>query len=156
MRAVKAGSIQEAVQTSYVAAGGIAEVSAMVGVAPSSLSYGTEIREDRPGGIGVNYLDRLGRMDTAAARPIAEHFCALAGGFFQPFDAEHEDLADHCQTLAKEGGEALAATIRAATSGTLPDCEEALRELDDGIEAQTNARAALMTKIEGLRRGQVR
>lgn len=155
MRAVRAGSIQEAVQAAYIAAGGVTDVSAMIGLASSVLSYGTEMREDRPGGLGVNYLDRLGRMNQAAARAICEHFAALAGGVFQPLEAEVSDLGGHCQVVAKEGGEAQAAAFRAALSGSLKDCERALRETDESLEAHANLRAALAARIAALRGGRV-
>ncbi len=155
MRPCEAGSIQDAVAAAYEAAGGLRKVSVAIGVTASSLSYGTEIREDRPGGLGVNYLDRLGRMSPAAAREIAQHFAALAGGVFQPLEAEVSDLGGHCQVVAKEGGEAQAAAIRAALSGSLRDCERALRETDESLEAHANLRAALATRIAGLRGGRV-
>ena len=136
-----------------MAAGGVTDVSAMIGVTASSLSYGTEMREDRPGGLGVNYLDRLGRMSPAAAREIAQHFAALAGGVFQPVAHDDDALGEHCQAVAKEGGEATAAAIRASISGSLRDCEAALRETDESIEAHANLRAALAARIEDLQRG---
>jgi len=153
MRPCEAGSIQDAVAAAYEAAGGVRKVGAAIGVTAATLSYGTDIREDRPGGLGVNYLDRLGRMSAAAAREIAQHFAALAGGVFQPFVAEAADLGGHCQVVAKEGGEAQAAAFRAALSGSLRDCEQALRETDESLEAHANLRAALMARIASLRGG---
>ena len=155
MRPCEAGSIQDTVAAAYEAAGGLRRVSVAIGVTASSLSYGTEIREDRPGGLGVNYLDRLGRMSPAAAREIAQHFAALAGGVFQPLAALVNDLGGHCQAVAKEGGEAQAAAFRAALSGSLKDCEQALRETDESLEAHTNLLAALMARISALRGGRV-
>lgn len=153
MRAVRAGTIQEAVQDAYRAAGKLEEVAGAIGIAPATLSFATQINEDRPGGLGVNYLDRMARMYPAAAAEIAAHFAALAGGVYQPVISTTAsiDLGEHAFAVAKEGGEATSAAIRAALTGSLRDCETALREIDESIEAQTLARASLLTRAEQLR-----
>jgi hypothetical protein len=148
MRFCEAGSIQDAVKSAYIAAGGVTKVSDYLGVLTSVLSYGTEMREDRPGGLGVNYLDRLGRMNPEAARVLAQHFAALAGGVFRPVEADGgKSLSDLCAELAKEGGEALAATMRAMQSAKVRDYAEALREMDESIEAGSRTRALIAEEM---------
>lgn len=147
MRPTKAGSIQDAVQHAYEASGGVRKVAAAIGLAQSTLSYGTEVREDRPGGLGINYLDRLGRMSPEAAQAIAEHFASLAGGVFQPVQVESGELGELCAVIAKENGEAQAAAIRAWSSASQMDYAVALREVDESIAAQTRARAAIAAKL---------
>ncbi|PWE48458.1 hypothetical protein DEM26_18085 [Thioclava sp. NG1] len=148
MRFCEAGSIQDAVQRAYEAAGGVKKVSDALGILPSTLSYGTEVREDRPGGLGVNYLDRLARMSPASAQHVARHFSAIAGGVFHPIAEGGEDLSSLCAVIAKEGGEAQAAAIRAAHSASQQDYRKALREIDESIEAQTRARAEILARLE--------
>jgi hypothetical protein len=74
-------------QAAYQAAGGLRVVSDAIGISPATLSQATLVNEERPGGLGVNYLDRLGRMAPDAAAEVARHFAALAGGRYQPMDA---------------------------------------------------------------------
>ena len=78
-RMTRPGSIQDAVRQVFGAVGGLENAAADLGVSLSVLSYGTENREDRPGGLGVNYLDRLGRIEPQAAEAVARHFATLAG-----------------------------------------------------------------------------
>ncbi|WP_138423700.1 hypothetical protein [Maritimibacter alexandrii] len=80
------GSIQSAISEAYRSVGGIEAAATDLGLSIATLSYATAQNEDRPGGLGVNHLDRLGRMEPAAAVPLAEHFARLAGGVFRPVD----------------------------------------------------------------------
>lgn len=144
MRYTASGTIQNAVARCYRAVGGVEAVAEQLGLANSTVSYGTEVNEARPGGIGVNYLARLGRANAAAAVPVAEFFCDLAGGVFQPVEVVGvTNLHDHCCDVAKECGEAQAATIKAAYSSKRNEIDEAEREIDEAIGALVRARAAL-------------
>lgn len=147
MRYTASGTIQNAVARCYRAVGGVEVVAEQLGLANSTVSYGTEVNEARPGGIGVNYLARLGMADASAAVPVAEFFCDLAGGVFQPVELVGvTNLHDHCCDVAKECGEAQAATIKAAHSNKRNEIEEALCEVDEAIGALVKARAALQKK----------
>ncbi|MFY0682886.1 MAG: hypothetical protein JXR13_20150 [Thalassovita sp.] len=134
MRRTKRGSVQSAVQKSYTLAGGLEAVQEATGVALSTLSYGTELREDRPGGIGINYMDRLARMDPKSAEPIARHFALLSGGHFQSGDERVAGLSalQHASKVIRESGEGAAALMAFAEGG---DRHEAIKELQDVADA---------------------
>ncbi|TMV86129.1 hypothetical protein FGG78_20160 [Thioclava sp. BHET1] len=149
MRFCEAGSIQSAIQRAYDACDGLKKVGEALGVLPSTLSYGTEVREDRPGGLGVNYLDRLCRMSPKAAVVIAQHFAAIAGGVFQPIAAAEENLVELSAIVAKESGEAQAAMIRASHSASRKDYAAAYRETLESIEAQSRALAQISALLNG-------
>lgn len=139
-RPTRPGSIQAAVAEAFRACGGLDSVSADLGLALSTLSYATELRDDRPGGLGVAYL---GRMEPGAALPIARHFAALAGCVVQPVTSggvasvhevtrEFSDvLALHAQAMAGAGYSAAAAARQ-------------VLELDQLIAAATRLRAAML------------
>ncbi|WP_109464388.1 hypothetical protein [Albibacillus kandeliae] len=145
MRATKAGTIQDAVAKCYRAGGGVEAVAELLDLANSTVSYGTEVNENRPGGIGVNYLVRLAKMDPLCAVPLAELFCDLAGGVFQPVQpgADVVSLAKRCSLVAKECGEAQAAAIHASDTLSVRDIEAAEREIDEAITSLVQARAHL-------------
>ncbi|PTW43924.1 hypothetical protein [Rhodovulum kholense] len=145
-RAQKAGTIQDAIRGALDATGKKdRDIADFLGIRGSTLSYGTEENEDRPGGLGVNYLDRLCKLFPAAAAPLAQHFAGLAGGVFQPIDLGPNvaSLYSHCSDIAKECGEAQAATLRAAESAKGRDCQEAEREIDEAVEALLRAKAII-------------
>lgn len=151
-RPVRPGSIQAAVRAAYRAVGGIECASNDLGLAISSLSYGTEQRDDRPGGIGVNHLDRLGRIEAAAAQPIAQHFAHLAGGVFQPVDLSGVTGADIAR-LTSEFSDVLSAHSAAHSAASLDptgytpkEAEGQIRELDELVQAALALRAALVVK----------
>ena len=84
MRWTRPGSVQNAVRDTYKVAGGFEAVSNDLGLSMSILSHTTDPHDEyRPGGLGINYLDRLARITPAAAIPIAEHFARLAGGRYR-------------------------------------------------------------------------
>ena len=84
MRKIKAGTVQETVREAYTAAGGLDCVAADLGLSASILSRAIDASDEhRPGGLGINYLDRLSRIVPQASVPIAEHFSWLAGGAFE-------------------------------------------------------------------------
>lgn len=149
MRNVPAGTVQDAVQRSYEASGLTSDrIARLLGTVNSTISYGTEISEHRPGGIGVNYLDRLAQIYPAVALPLAQHFASLAGAVVQPV-ATAENVAclySLSGTVAKECGEAQAATIAAAQSVNARDCDKAVREIDEAVEALLRAKAEILAK----------
>ncbi|MCW1934554.1 hypothetical protein [Pararhodobacter zhoushanensis] len=154
-RPSRPGTIQDAVRRAYVAVGGVENAAADMGLSLSSASYGTELREDRPGGLGVNYLDRLGRVDVAAALPVAQHFATLAGGVFQPIDWSGP-IAGGVHALTREFSDVLQvhAEAHSSTSGDPADYtpEEArrqIREIDELVGAALRLRAAMVEKAGG-------
>lgn len=154
-RATRPGSIQSAVVQVYDSLGGIKNAAVDAGVSMSTLSYGTEVSDDRPGGLGVNYLDRLGRIDPAAARPMADHFSHLAGGVFQPVSAPGETGAE-IHRLTAEFSDVLNrhAEAHSGASGnpddyTPPEAAAQVRELDELIAISLTFRAAMIRKAGG-------
>ncbi len=87
MRNVRPGSVKAAVQALIREAGALEAASNDLGHSGSSLSRASSNDEDRPGGLGVNHLHRLGRILPASAEPMAVHFAGLAGRVFQPVPA---------------------------------------------------------------------
>ncbi|WP_226550831.1 hypothetical protein [Celeribacter naphthalenivorans] len=155
MRGVRAGSVQSAVRAAFSSVGGLENASVDLGVSVSTLSYGTSVDEARPGGLGVNYLDRLGRMHRAAALPLAQHFSTLAGGFFQPVDLTGLDgVAIH--DLTAEFSEVLR-DYAAAHSPASPDptgyTDDELRKMIESLsrlsKATARLRAGLVESLEG-------
>ncbi len=151
-RATRPGSIQEVVRAAYRAAGGIESASADLNLSLSVLSYGTEQRDDRPGGLGVNYLDRLGRMEPDAARPIAQHFAQLAGGVFMPLDQTGVTARDINQ-VTKEFSDVLAQHAAAHSAGsenpddyTQAEAFVQVQELTELIQAAAAFRTIMIKK----------
>lgn len=149
-RAVRPGSPQAAVRAAYRAVGGIERAANDLGVSLSTLSYGTEQRDDRPGGLGVNHLDRLGRIEAAAAVPVAQHFAQLAGGVFQPVDLSGVAGADIAR-LTAEFSDVLRCHSEAHSAGssdpagyTLAEAGAQLREIDELVQAALALKAALL------------
>jgi hypothetical protein len=157
MRYTRPGSIQNAVREAYGAVGGLENASIDLGIGVSTLSYGTERSDHRPGGIGVNYLDSLGRIEPRAATPIAQHFATLAGGVFQPVDLAGVTASD-VYRIAKEFSDVLTKDAEAHSKGsidskgyTAKEAAEQLVELDELIAVAVSFRAALRNKVEGTR-----
>jgi hypothetical protein len=152
-RAVRPASIQSAVSAAYRAAGGLECCSADLGVSISTLSYGTEVTDQRPGGLGVNYLDRLGRIEPLAARPLADHFCHLAGGVFMPASYRGALAADMA-ALTREFSDVMARHAEAHSSGSIDpsgytpkEAAAQIKELQDVVRVSVNMIAALETKL---------
>lgn len=149
MRFHKVGSITGAIAEAVDAFDGThADVAVFLGIRGSTLSYGMETNETRPGGLCAAYLDRLARKEPACAVPIASHFAALAGGVFQPVTtaASIHDLYQCSGHIAKECGEAASALINAACSERGGDYDRAERELDEAIAELVKAKAVLAAK----------
>lgn len=151
-RAVRPGSIQAAVRAALRAAGGIECASDDLGISMTTLSFGTEQRDDRPGGLGVNHLDRLGRIEAATAVPVAQHFAQLAGGVFQPVDLAGAEGADIAR-LTAEFSDVLRAHSQAHGPGsadpagyTAREAAAQLVEIDELVQAALVLRAALSAK----------
>lgn len=149
MRNVPAGTIQQAIQRVYDAVGGgIEGIARKLGTVNSTVSYGTEISEHRPGGLGANYLDRLCQDNAEAALVVAQHFAGYAGAAVQPV---HRGDNVSCLYLlsgevAKECGDALPAIIRASQNATAGNCDEAVREIDEAVARLMDARAEILAK----------
>lgn len=94
MRQAKPGSMQAAIRATITKAGGLDAAAADMEVSTTTLSRATDIDEVRPGGLGVNYLHRLGRLSPRAIAPIAHHFAQLSGGYFVPIDFKASQGAD--------------------------------------------------------------
>lgn len=151
MRNSRTGSVQAAVRDTYAAYGGLEAIKEAIGVSVATLSYGTEINEHRPGGIGINYLDQISRMEPACAAVLAHHFASLAGGVFQPVDETYDAcLASHTATVASESGQAVAAALGALGSKCPQAIDRALEEADDLVEAGVGLRARLTAKRAAL------
>lgn len=137
MRSTRPGSIQAAVQAAYTANGGVENVSEDLGLSLSTVSYGTASDEARPGGIGVNYLDRLGRMCPDAAAAIARHFARLAGGRFMPDRgrASGEDPLHHATRLIRESAEGTTALMALSTGGSRADARRELVDIRNAVDA---------------------
>ncbi|MBU2868971.1 hypothetical protein [Pacificibacter marinus] len=157
MRYTRPGSIQNAVREAYGAVGGLENASIDLGIGVSTLSYGTERSEHRPGGIGVNYLDSLGRIEPRTAVPIANHFAMLAGGVFQPVDLDGVTASD-VYRIAKEFSDVLTKDAEAHSKAsvdpngyTAKEAGEQLVELDELIAVAVSFRAALRRTVEGTR-----
>lgn len=108
MRLVRAGSVHEVMQKVVKLGGGLEAVGAQISLSPSTISRAVGEAETRPGGLGIAYLDTLGRIVPEAAEPIAHHFASLAGGTFQTFPTgRNAPVAFH--NVAKEFGDVAAA-----------------------------------------------
>lgn len=152
MRKARPASIQSAVQSSIRAAGGLEAAANDLGVGVSTLSHGTEISESRPGGLGINYADRLGRVVPEAAVPIAQHFAMLAGGTFQPLVLDGPTASDIHQ-LTREFSDVLQqhAAAHSSNSATPDDytpaeAEQQIRELNEVIATASRFRSVLCAK----------
>jgi hypothetical protein len=152
MRRTRTGSIQAAVGRAYRAAGGLEAVARDLSVALSTLSYGTEVREDRPGGLGVNYLDRLGRIEPEAAVPLAEHFARLAGGVYHSLPADGPtsrtiaELTREFGLVLQQHADAHSAGSADPTDYTPAEAREAVQELDRLLSVAASFRAVLTAK----------
>lgn len=151
-RAVLPGSIQAAVRAAYHAVGGIEAAGVDLGLSISTLSYGTEVSEQRPGGLGVAYLDRLGRMSAPAAEPLARHFAQLAQGVFCPLDLGGVTAAD-INAVTREFADVLDFHAKAHSDAsplpgdyTRAEALDQARELAELAEAAMKLRAALMAR----------
>lgn len=151
-RMTRPGSIQDAVRQVFGAVGGLENAAADLGVSLSVLSYGTENREDRPGGLGVNYLDRLGRIEPQAAEAVARHFATLAGGVFQPVDPGGV-LAGDVHALTREFSDVLQLHAEAHCKTSLnpadytpAEARAQVREIDELVIAALRLRAVMDRK----------
>ncbi|MGI3163621.1 hypothetical protein [Pseudooceanicola sp. 200-1SW] len=154
MRKARPASIQSAVQTAIRAAGGLEAVANDIGVGVSTLSHGTEVSEQRPGGLGVNYLDRLSRIVPEAAVPIAAHFAALGGGTFHPLNIEGSTASD-IHRITREFADVLQRHAEAHSSASAvphdyspKEAQDQIAELDEMVTAAMQFRATLLGKAE--------
>lgn len=153
MRNTKPDSIQDSVRASIKAAGGLEAASNDLGLSVSSLSRASGSDEDRPGGLGVNYLHTLGRVVPGSAEPIAIHFARLAGGVYQPLPNKGPLLAN-INTVMREFTDVLDVHAHAHSERsenpedyTREEAIAALKETDELVQAVLVWRAALAEKI---------
>jgi len=155
MRSVRPGSIQSAVQMAITAAGGLECVSNDIGVSTANLSRATACDEERPGGLGVNHLDRLGRIVPAASISIAQHFAHLAGGEFLPLIADGEVSADISELMSEFAdvlrvhAEAMSSQSIEPNEYTAREAQGAIKEIDEMLAAGARVRATLAEKARG-------
>jgi hypothetical protein len=154
MRNTRPGSIQEVVRASIKAAGGLESASNDLGLSVSSLSRASGTEEDRPGGLGVNYLHTLGRVVPAAAEPIAVHFARLAGGVFQPLPDTGQTLV-FINKLVREFSDVLDVHAQAHSDRsenpadfTSDEAARAIKEVDELVQTALVYRAALLERLE--------
>lgn len=153
MRNTRPDSIQEAVRASIKAAGGLECASNDLGLSISSLSRASGTDDDRPGGLGVNYLHTLGRVVPEAAVPIAVHFARLGGGVFQPLPDRGPTLVS-INKLMHEFSDVLDVHAHAHSERsenpedfTRDEAIRAIKEVDELVQAALAYRAALTEKV---------
>ena len=136
-RRTQAGSIQSAVRQVYAAGGGYEAVATDLGLTTSLLSRAIDASDEyRPGGLGVNYLDRLARIVPATAMPIAEHFARLAGGRYRidmdltPSGCIHTLLSEFSDVMASHA-EALSDASPEPERFTPAEARATLEEVKD-------------------------
>ena len=152
MRRPRYGTIQSAVRAALDATGKRdKDIAQLLGIRGSTLSYATEESDDRPGGLGANYLHSLAIAFPEAAVPLAQHFSAMAGGVYQSVDTEGRvvSLFEHTSLCAKETGEAIAAMARAAEQASVGNLEAAERETREAIAQMVAYITALNVRAEG-------
>ncbi|PCJ75590.1 MAG: hypothetical protein COA53_06525 [Rhodobacteraceae bacterium] len=156
MRRVRPGSIQSSVQASISAAGGLECVSDDIGVSTANLSRATACDDDRPGGLGINHFDRLGRIIPASAVPLAQHFAHLAHGVFIPLATECVVGADMSELMLKFSSvlathsEAMSERSKLPNDYTPNEARETIKQMDDMMAASAVVRAALSAKARGV------
>lgn len=153
MRNTQPDTIQDTVRQSITAAGGLEAASSDLGLAVSSLSRASSDEDDRPGGLGINHLHRLGRIVPPAAIPIARHFARLAGGIFQPLP-DHGTHLGGINSVMKEFSDVLNNHVRAHSDEsenpeafTPNEAHQQVKDLDELFQVAGAYRAAL---IDGL------
>jgi hypothetical protein len=145
------GTIQATVAEAYRAAGGIENAAADIGLSISTLSEATDVPRNskRAGGLGINHLHILAIANPASAAVLAQHFARLAGGVFQPVQAGGTvvSLYDGCGTVSKECGEAVAATLSAATKATAGNISAAIKEIDEAQSSLSDVKSHLEARL---------
>lgn len=154
MRKVRPGSVHEVMQQVIKEGGGLEAVGAEISLSVSNLSRAVGDPDTRPGGLGVSYLDTLGRIVPETAAPVAKHFASLAGGSFQPFPkGNNAPVGFH--NVAKEFGDVATAYGIAHSQESLDSTrltkEEAIKlreEVRELVQAGALFLASLDQKIE--------
>lgn len=152
MRNNRPGSIQSVVHAAIEVGGGFDAVARDLAVSVSSVYRATGEDCDRPGGLGVNYLDRMGRIDRTTAEPVARHFSALAGGFFHPLpdgaDANTEiaALAASFADVLRDHADAHSSRSPDPSGYTQSEAALVVADMDRLIATAARLRAAAMEK----------
>lgn len=153
-RATRPGSVQDMFRRICNALGGVENAAADAGVSISTISYGMELNEARPGGIGLNHADRLCRMHPEAAEVAAQHFALLAGGTYLPAVAGGDagaDLARVMHEFSEVVAKHAAAHSEASpdpTGYTALEAAEQAAEVAELIAAASHLHAVLRAKAE--------
>lgn len=152
MRNAPKGSIQDAVRQCITKVGGLEAASHDINLSPATLSRASGFDEDRPGGLGVNYLHQLGRIDPASVEPIACHFAELAGGVFQPMPDDGKSFPCFSDLL-KEFSDVVArhATAHSSDSAnpedfTAQEARDQMAEVRELVQAALSYNAVLAKK----------
>lgn len=156
MRNVRPGSIQETTRKAISAHGGLEAASVDLSLSTSNLSRASSCEDDRPGGLGIKYLDALGRITPESAEPVAIHFARLAGGVYQPLPHDGVLLSD-VNTLMREFSDVLDHHAKAHSDRsenpadyTPSEAQATIKEVDEMVQAALKYRAALVMKAEGV------
>ncbi len=94
--------------------------------------------------------DVIALEDAAGRYPVTRILARRMGGGGVPADGS---LISASSSIAKESGEALAAILSAQQSSCADDCAQAIKEVDDAVEALRIARGRLEARMasEGAR-----
>lgn len=144
-RMTRPGSIQSVLRAAYRLVGGVEAVAEDLSVRISTVSYGTELRDDRPGGLGLNYADQLARQHSGVAALLARHFAVLGGGSFVTGEAASHAVSrlEHAKRLVIEAAEGSVALMEIEAGGCL---QAAIRELMDVEEMARSIRIKLQAE----------
>jgi hypothetical protein len=136
------GSAHEALTRLFEQAGGVKAAAHFLGRSEFHLRHATDPSDERD--IGFRAVSQITQAFGATA--AAEHLAALAGGTFVPVTVERECLEKLAARLAIEGGEGVAAMIRAKSEAV--GRHTAIKEIDDLIRAAVCARVVLASEPE--------
>lgn len=154
MRNNQIGSVLEATSKAVETYGGVKEVSNTLGISISNVSRSYSGEEDRPGGMGVRYLDTLGRIKPEAAEPMACHFARVAGGMFIPMPG-NGPISSDIHRLTKEFSDVLQHHAEShsensadPTDYTPQEAQRAAKEVLELLQVGTSLFAALQARFE--------
>jgi hypothetical protein len=139
---VTPGSAHDALDRLFEQVGGVKEAAHLLHVDEFRLHHARNPNDERD--IGWTRVCQLSREPGATA--AAEHLATLAGGTFVPVTVERECLLRLAERLAVEGGEGVAAMIRAKSEAV--GRHTAIKEIDDLIRAAVCARVVLASEPE--------
>jgi hypothetical protein len=136
------GSAHAALDRLFEQCGGVKQAAHILNVDEFRLHHARNPNDERS--ISWARVCQLSREPGATA--AAEHLAATAGGTFVPVQVERECLERLAARLAVEGGEGVAAMIRAKFEAV--GRHTAVKELDDLIQVAVCARVVLASEPE--------